>query len=262
MKSEPTAGERFAVLFLIAVFFFATATGFNVSVVKDWESASPQFPTVRSIGTVTNKGQAMALSPPSGITDGDLLLAFIETANETPITATDWASAPCSPSLKGISCPGDPDCTSMTILYNNYNDGDNWTTNDSGDHQIGVVMAINAGSWDTSDPFDVCKTSSQTSTKGVSISGETTTIADTLVIAASAADSPDANKSTEFSGEANAHLASVAEEIDTCKNTGNGGCIVVVSGTKASAGFFQPTTSNAADFAARAGLVVTINSNP
>ena len=262
MKHRPTLRERLVMVALILTFFCVTATGFNVSVVKDWQTASPQFPTIRSVGNVSNKASALTLSQPAGIVDGDLLLAFVETANETPITATDWASAPCSPSTRGASCPGDPDCTSMTILYNDFDTGDNCITNDSGNHQIGAVIAIQAGSWDTSDPFDVCKTSTQSVGKGVSISGEITTIADTLVFATSAADSPDANKSTEFSGEANADLASVAEQIDTCKNTGNGGCILVVSGTKAATGFFQPTTATAADSAARAGLVITINSNP
>ena len=262
MKSEPTARERFAILFLIATFFSVTVMGFNVSVVKDWETAPPAFPTVRSIGSVVNKGAAITLSPPSGVADGDLLLAFVETANETAITATDWTSAPCSPSTLGASCPGDPDCTSITILYNNYDTGDNWTTNDSGNHQIGVAMAINAGTWDEADPFDICVADSDSAGKSVVITGGTTTIASTLVIAASGADGPDANKSTEFSGEANADLGSVNEEVDTCKNTGNGGCILVVSGTKASAGSFTDTTSTAADFAARAYLTLTINSNP
>lgn len=254
--------EKIAVLSIIALLFLTLADAAGVIVVTGSTVGAPQFPQVRSVGALTGKAGTLLLGSPDGYVDGDLLIAFIETANE-PITLSGWTEAPCSPTSRGSSCPGDPDCTRLTVFYKaDCGVGCNWTTSDSGNHQIGGVIAITKDTFNAADPFDTCTTNNENSRQEISIWGSTTTIADTRVLAGSAGDTPDKNGTSEFSAPTNANLGSVSEQMDVSKNPGNGGALLLITGTLDSAGAVGTTEATAVTYAARANIQLTINSKP
>lgn len=258
-----TKKDRVILLLLLVVFYAVLLGSVKKNVIKDWPAGAPQFPSIRSIGAITSKGGALTLSVPAGFVDGDLLIAFIQTRNEV-ITLADWTEAACSPSTRGATCPGDSNCTRVTVFYTtSITVDDNWTTSDSGDRQMGGVIAVTEGTYNAGDPFDACRTSTQTgATQDVIILGTTTTIDDTMVFAAASGDSPDKNSSTEFSAPANSNLSAVTEQIDKASNTGGGGSLVVITGTLATYGAVGTTTATAGASAQRANIQISVNSNP
>lgn len=230
--------------------------GYNIPFVpQPAGGCSPSVtPTIRAVSTAKAGTIEIALSLPAGLTDGDLALAFCETANEDSLTITDWTEVSCSPSATGA--------TKLQVFRNSWNTGDNTTTSDSGNHQYCMTVAITAGTWDTGDPIDVCVASQQSATTAKDITGGTTTCGFDLVLAALGADLPDGNSTTEFSGEANANLANVTEEYDEAKTQGNGGAILLVSGDLEAAGATGNTTSTSVTTSDNGSITISINAVP
>lgn len=248
---------KFSLTAMIALLYFTMGIIF----IQDTDNGAPEFPTLGGVGAVVGKVIAISPNLPSGTVAGDLLLMFLETANEV-ITVSGWTEMSCSPATRGATCPGDPQCTRLTIFYKTATGSDTTTTSDSGNHQIGRIIGINAGSWDTGDPFDGCVASSQALTTSVIMPAITTTNSNTLVFASSVGDGPDSLSTTEFSGEANANLASLTELIDNARNPGNGGALLVVDGTNATPDNIGTTTSTAVTQAARATITFAVNPVP
>ena len=182
-------------------------------------------PLVRGVGAASHSAAGITPGRPDGTVEGDLMLMVCETRNQT-ITCTDWAEAPDSPqSVTGQNT------TRLTILFVvETSGGVNRTTNDSGNHQIGRIIGIEAGTFNVADPFDVSAGGIQEDVTAVSIPGGTTTVADCLIFAAVTGHIPDAVGSTEFSGWTNPDLSAVTERMDDATNRGDGGALGAATG--------------------------------
>lgn len=218
------------------------------------DDAGPSFPVLRGTGGVVGKGAGCTPPLPGGTVDGDLLVMYVETANETAVTVTDFTEVPCSPQqLNG---------TRLQVFTNQWTTGENLTTTDSGNHQLCGLVGFNTGTYDTTTPIGCCNSNTQAATASKSVTGCTTTGGFDAVLAGGGTDLPDANDSTEFSGEANANLTSLSEVIDQAKNTGNGGAIFVIHGQLEIAGAIGATTTTQEQVTDGANIVIEINPVP
>lgn len=214
------------------------------------------IPTFVAKGTLQSAATAITPTMPTGVLAGDILLMFFETADQAVTVSggtETWAQTTDSP----VSVAG---ATRLTVFWARASQDTptSPTSNDSGDHQTGVILAFR-GCIATGNPWDAAVGSAEavSDTSG-SISGLTTTVADCLVVAAMAVDAPTSNTSTNFSGWANGDLASVTERSDETSNQGNGGGIGTATGTKAVAGTVGATTVTLAVAAQKAMMSIAL----
>lgn len=234
---------RWPLIALLLLFPFLTAGRVVISQTSG-SSCCSTAPTIDgALGAVAFQTGTASPALPANTTAGDLLIMVIGTSNEAA-TASGWTEAPDSPVSVGAGCPA-VGCVRLTILYKIAAGGDATTTNDPGDHIFAFILAITSGTFNASTPFHVTAQNTQTATDSVSISGDTTTDTNTLVLAASASDLPDASSTTQYSSAANADLGSVTELVDFARVTGVGGSLFLMSGTKATAGAFGASTVTA-----------------
>jgi hypothetical protein len=139
--------------------------------------------------------------------------------------------------------------------------GDATTTSDSGNHQIGRIIGITAGTWATSGTFNVSAGgTASVGTTSVSVPGATTTVNNCLVIAMASGDLPDSTTTNEFNTPANASLTGVTLQIADSHATGggNGGAIMAITGVKATAGTYDATTATAVTSAVRGYISLAV----
>lgn len=117
------------------------------------------------------------------------------------------------------------------------------TVTDPGNHALAVVHAFR-GCITTGNPWDIQYSGTDSAgTSNVSIIGDTTTVGDTLVVFG-VGQHNDTGTYT-LSSFANADLATVTVRWDEGTIEGNGGCIGLVTGEKATAGAYGTTTGTA-----------------
>jgi len=218
-------------------------------------------PTFVAAGAVTSGTSTITPARPAGIVAGDILLLFVETANQacsiTNQNGGTWAAVASSP--QGTGTAGGTSATRLTVFWSRYNGTQGApTVSDSGNHTAGRMIAIrNAAA--SGDPWNVTAGGVEaTSDTSGSIPGATTTVNNTLIVAAIATSLPDASNTTTFSSWANANLTSVTERIDNARNSGNGGGIGVVTGLKATAGAYGNTTVTCASSAVKGMISIAI----
>jgi hypothetical protein len=205
---------------------------------------STSVPTFVAAGTVANGTGAITPALPAGIVANDILLLFVESASEVIFLSNQnggtWTEAPDSSQSTGAG--GGTSSTRLAVFWSRYNGTQGApTVADPGDHAVGRIIAIR-GCIGSGDPFDVTAggTEAASDTSG-SIPGDTTTVANTLVVAALTS-SYDGSSTTMFSGWTNANLTNLTERIDNNVADGNGGGIGVATGEKATAGAYAATT--------------------
>jgi len=225
---------------------------------RQWQIAADLIitPVVRAVGTIA--GSASAISPglPAGTTTGDLLLMFVENSGEAAQTAVGWTQV----DYQAITA------SSLTVLYRIATGSDATTTNDVGNHQIGRIVGIQTGTFDPAAPFGAATLVKGTETSGTAktIGGITTTVDNSLVIAAIAGDLPDGAGTANWAnvgaagGWTNANLTGLAEQIDNSDNPGTGGSIGVATGVKAAAAATGNTTVTAASGRSSAHMMFAI----
>lgn len=192
-------------------------------------------PTVRAVGAVANNVGAISPGLPAGTVAGDLLVMFLETANEA-ITVAGWTQLPTS-SPQGTGTLG----TRLSVFYRVATGTDPTTTSDSGDHQIGRIVGISG--FNPTAPIDssaggVRSAAGTTAT----VPGPTTTQASCLILAASSHDLDQSGGAFTTASWANANLTAITERINNSCTDGNGGGLAVASGVKATAGAVGNTT--------------------
>jgi hypothetical protein len=201
--------------------------------------------TVQFVAAGAVASGATAITPPlpSGIVAGDILLLCLETRDQVISISNQnggtWAEVDDSPQGTGIN---NTTRTRLTVFWSRYNgtQGDP-TTTDSGNHQIGRIIAIR-GTIATGDPWDVTAGGVEaTSDTSGSIPGATTTVTNTLVVTVIATALPDSTGTNNFSGWANGDLISVTERTDDTQNPGNGGGLGIATGEKSTAGTYGNT---------------------
>jgi hypothetical protein len=211
-------------------------------------------PTVRAIGAISGGSGAINPGLPAGTVADDLLIMVLETSDEA-ITVSGWTEAPSSPQTPLAGA------TRLTVFYKTAVGGDATTTSDSGNHQIGRVIGITAGTWATSGTFNVSAAGTAVvGTTSVSVPGATTTVDNCLVIAMATGDLPDSTSTNEFNTPANASLTGVTLQIADSHNTGsgNGGAIMAITGVEATAGTYDATTATAVTSAVRGYISLAV----
>ncbi len=207
-------------------------------------TALPPSVTFVAAGTAASGTSTISPALPSGIAVNDILLMFIETANQASSISNQnggtWTAVANSP--QGTGTAGGTGATMLTVYWSRYNGTQGApTVSDSGDHQIGLILAFR-GAVTTGNPWDVTAggtkgTASTTTTFGT----VTTTVANDLIVLAASRD--DDSSSAEWSSWTNANLSGLTEQSDGGTTSGNGGGIGIATGLKATAGSTGSTTA-------------------
>ncbi len=202
------------------------------------------LPVFHAAGTVAHStGAGIAPAIPVTALTNDILLMFLETDNEAVTCCTSgsetWAEVADSPQTQSGT-----GSTRLTVFWARASQDvpTAGTTGTASDHIVGRVIVIR-GVITTGDPWDVTSggTEGTADTSG-SITGDTTTVDDCLVVMAMASGLPDSNSTSNFTSLTNGDLGSVTEHTDNCRNRGNGGCVMSGSGTLATNGTYGATT--------------------
>jgi len=214
-------------------------------------------PTFVAAGSVASGTGTITPALPAGIAANDILLLFLETSNQAISISNQnggtWTAVTGSPQGTGTAAASS--ATRLTAFWSRYNGTQGApTTSDSGNHQLGRIVAIRGAST-SGNPWDVTAggVDATADTSG-SIPGATTTVTNTLVVAAIATALPDASGTANFSAWANANLAGLTERTDNTVTAGNGGGLAVASGEKGTAGAYGNTAVTCAT-SARKGLL-------
>jgi hypothetical protein len=218
-------------------------------------------PTFVAAGAVTSNTTAITPAIPAGIATNDILLLFLETANQAVTISNQnggtWTVVTNSP--QGTGTAGSTSATRLTVFWSRYNGTQgNPTTSDSGDHQAGRIIAIR-GAAASGNPWDVTAGGVEAvSDTSASIPGATTTVGNTLVVTAIATALPDSTSTTNFSAWTNANLTSITERVDNARSSGNGGAIGITTGIRAATGVYGNTTNALATSAYKGMMSIAI----
>jgi hypothetical protein len=218
-------------------------------------------PTFVAAGAVKSGTGAISPALPSGIAANDILLLFVETANQAVSISNQnggtWTAVTGSP--QGTGTAGGTSATRLTVFWSRYNGTQGApTVSDSGNHQAARMVAIR-GAVSSGNPWDVTAGGvDATSDTSASIPGATTTVANTLVVVATAGSLPDASGTAQFSAWTNANLTSLTERTDNSVSSGNGGSLGIATGIKATAGAYGNTAATHANSAVKGMISIAI----
>ena len=200
------------------------------------------YPIIRGVGAYQGAAGSIThtIGGTSGISEpGDLILIFLESANEAFTAVTGYLQAPSSPQGRGTAAA--PNATRLTIFYK-ISDGTETTyvTGDSGDHNsVGSLVIRDV---DVLNPFNAnAGTNANAVSATVTCSSVTTTKAECLIINAIATDY-DVGSTAVFSNPTNANLTSITERIDGTTAQQDGGGLGIFTGLKGTAGSTGSTT--------------------
>ncbi len=225
------------------------------------DNDTPAMPTFVAAGAVASGTGTISPALPSGLQTNDILLLFLETANQTISISNQnggtWTQVTGSP--QGTGTAGGSSATCLTAFWSRYNGSQGApTTSDSGNHQLGRMIAIR-GATTSGNPWDVeAGGVDATSNTSGSIPGTTTTVANTLVVVAIATSLPDASGTANFSGWTNANLSSLTERTDNTVTAGNGGGLGLATGGKATAGAYGATAVTLANAAVKGMMSIAL----
>lgn len=126
---------------------------------------------------------------------------------------------------------------------------------DTGNHTYGVILVFRGTHLTT--PQDVTAGDAITAAAtAVSVPGDTTTVADCLVVLLCARGTD--NDTAQFSGWTNADLATLTERFDAGTIEGGGGGLGIATGEKATAGAYAATTATLATTAVQARISIAL----
>lgn len=193
------------------------------------------IPTVVAAGTVAADIGAIEPGLPAGVAVNDILIMAVETNNQT-ITVSGWTE------VSNLAASPAGQNTKLFLFWRRATGTDATLTSDSGDHQIGRIIAVR-GCVTSGDPWNITVGGNEnTADTSVTIPGETTTVANCLIIAACCHGS---DATVTFSSWTNANLSDLTEYIDDSTTDGTGGGIALATGGKAVAGAYGDTTVTA-----------------
>lgn len=176
-----------------------------------------------------------------GVVADDLILLFVETANQAVTTPTPggWAHVPSSPQFTGTAATAGG--VRLSVFYK-WADGADTSQAivDSGNHNAAIKMAFRGV--DKTTPFNANAGSVQAATTAMVWPAVTTTVADSLIVLACAQDTDAASTATSGT-PTNANLANLTEQHDQAVADGVGGGLVILTGEKATTGATGTTTS-------------------
>jgi hypothetical protein len=186
----------------------------------------------------------------------DIGLAFFETANQPVATPSGWNAI--ANGSQGVGTAGSVTGTCLQVFWRRAAGSSESNINiagasNTGDHIISRIITVR-GCIATGDPINVSAgdASSDADTTAMSIPGATTTVPNTLVVAA-VSNQIDTGTAMVISSLANAQV-SLTQQATQNAAVGNGGGFNVLMGTMVSAGAYGVTTGTLAT-ATRQGRV-------
>lgn len=214
------------------------------------------LPQLRAVGTYAASTGPIEPGLPEGTAVGDLLIMLGESRADQPVlTAAGWLQY--KTVVAAASRPR------LTVLYRIATGTDPTLTNDTGVRQSARIVGIKAGTFDPISPFNASGAGSEDAAPNLEIPGLTTTVPNTLVIAAAAVINSAETVEPIASNWANASLVSITEIADNIGEVGvtfRGIC--AAAGVKAAAGVVATTTATATTNLGSAVLAVAIAPAP
>ncbi len=192
---------------------------------------------------------------PAGFLANDILLMFIETANQAVTIPTGWANVTGSP--QGVGTVGGSSSTMLTILWKRAVASETTPTiTDPGDHALGFIAAFR-GCIGVNNPWDVTSTvTDAVSSTSFTIPGATTTRPDCLVVLACALHldgvAPRVNSWT------NASLANIQIRADNSTTAGNKGSLGMATGELATPSTYGSTSVALSSTQIKAGMTIAL----
>lgn len=183
----------------------------------------------------------LSVAAVTGVVAGDLILLFVESANQPVAAPTGFTQVTGSPIATGTANAAGG--VALQVFYQFATGADSTTSvADSGDHTTAIKLAYRGVNQTT--PFDA---TAVTGTKGTastssSFPGITTVTANSWVVHASALDLDLASTATTGTAT-NANLTGITERHDQTVTSGFGGGLVIIDGVKATAGASGNTTA-------------------
>ncbi len=198
-------------------------------------------PRVRSVAAAAASTGAIKPPLPANVKEDDILVMFIETANQPVAVPSGWAHVAGSP-VEVAS--GNTTC--LTVLWKRAGASETAPDiADPGDHIIARVMAV-SGCIKIGNPWDVAKAETElVSDTSASAPTATTTVDSCLVLTAIATGS-DVSSSANVSAWTNPNLQALTERMDSWTAESGGGGFGVASGIKLKAGAIGATTATIA----------------
>lgn len=231
----------------------------NSSAVSATPVVTGPAPTLVGLGAATADSIAITPPLPANISSGDILLLFVETANQTASISNQNGGTWTALNSAATGTAGGSDGVKLTVYWSRYNGTQGAPTlADPGDHQLATIMAIR-GAVATGTPYNVTANGVDTYVdKGATIPGGTTTISNTYVVEAVAGALPDANGSDNFLSWTNANLTGLTEVFDNTTAKGNGGALGIAAGVKAVPGAIGNTSASLAVATKKALISIAI----
>lgn len=198
-------------------------------------------PAFQAAGTAASGTSFVDPAWPAHAVD-DIALLFVESAGGEAVTLTTpagFAAVTGSPQATGTTTNG----TRITVFWARATSTTMATPRvaDPGNHVYARILTYR-GVIPSGNPWDITgggvKAAASTS---VTVTGVTTTVADTLIVQAVARDND--SGAAAFSAQTNGNLTGIAERSDDGTNSGNGGGIGIWDGVKATAGATGDTTA-------------------
>lgn len=223
------------IIFLASLIWVGTWSGSAAAAVT-WQAAGTAVSGTTAAGIGANPAWPAHQA-------NDIALLFVESTGGQPVTLSipnGFALVPNSPQATGAGTAG----TRLTVFWARATSSAMLAPRiaSPSDHFYARIITFR-GVINTGNPWDVTgggvKAAASTS---VSLTGVTTTVANTLVVQAVARDND--NAAAAFSAQANASLVGITERLDAGTTNGNGGGLGVWAGVKAVAGATGNTTAN------------------
>jgi MSHA biogenesis protein MshQ len=201
-------------------------------------------PAYQAAGTAVNNATTVSPAWPAHAI-GDIALMFVESGGGEPVTLSvpaGFALLPNSPQATGAGTAG----TQLTVYWARATSAamtaPTLTVPTVANSHLYAQIITYRGAVESGNPYNITgggvKAAASTS---VTVTGVTTTVANTLVVQAVARDTDSA--AAAFSAETNVNLTAITERSDAGTTTGLGGGFAVWDGGKATAGATGNTTA-------------------
>lgn len=217
------------------------------------------MPSYQDIGAAQSSLTGITVAWPTHATD-DIALLVCSSGGTEPVTlatANGFAAVADSPQDTGVAASSG---VALSVFWCRATSAAMAApvTNDSGNHQHGFIITFrwcvaSGNPWDVTagDFLDTVSTT-------VTIPGDTTTVANCLVVAICGHSVDDVVDVGQFSGWANADLANITERFDNSTAVGGGSGLGIVTGEKAAAGAYAATTATLATTSRQARMSIAL----
>jgi hypothetical protein len=246
VRATATAGNQIADVAITVPAVITNANNYTAAAPSeniDFDTNIPAMPSFVSAGAMAEGTGNVTPGLPPGLAEKDIMLLFVETANEAVTAPTGWVAVADSP--QGTGTAAGTAATRLTVFWKRAGITETAPTiTDPGEHAVAQILAFR-GCVNTGNPWDVTSgdVASSASTS-VSIPGDTTTVVNCLVVLAVSNATDTATP--QASGYTNASLANLTERTDINSTQGNGGGFAVITGEKATIGAYSATTATLA----------------